>query len=118
MVTDDFERDAPASLREPNTAVRLVLDQVQCRQAFQHIGHRGTLDTEALGDRLRGHPPLLSLEGIDDLEIVLHRVRDRRSSNRSSLLPHWYTPRDPCPLSGALPMSGKVYLERMFEGST
>jgi hypothetical protein len=76
VMPDDLERDAPAALGEPDSAVALVRDEAERRQLAQHPRDGGRADLEQRRELGRGRGAVPGLERVDRLRVVLHGGRE------------------------------------------
>jgi hypothetical protein len=85
VVADDAQGHLLAGGGERHVAIARVPHQPQVVQTLDHIGHRGTGQSELFGQSLHRHLTASALQAVDRLEVVLHRLRDARRSGRRYL---------------------------------
>ena len=72
VMAQHLQRDPPAGLGEPDTAIALVGDEAERVELAQHPRHRCRTHAEPLREGGRRGNPLAALERIDRLRVVLH----------------------------------------------
>ncbi len=74
VVAKHLERDPLAAAREPDAAVRLMVDEPARGQLLHHRRRRRRPDSHPPGEGRRPHARAFSLELVDLAQVVLQRV--------------------------------------------
>jgi len=74
VIAHDLQGDALPGGRQPDAAVRLVLDQVGARQLLRHFGRRGSGNFQRIRQHGSLHAVVFLLKQIDRLEKILNRL--------------------------------------------